>query len=235
MISIVIVEPEHEGNIGSIARLMKNFGLKELWLVNPKIQIGKEAFSLASHANDVLENAKIVNDLDTALSNVGSIIGTTSIYAKSSTNLLRANVSPQELAKTIYTVKGKVAILFGRESTGLSNEELTKCDILVTIPTSPYYRTLNVASASAIIFYELWKTKSKFKRGFVEEASREHRERLQSYFEKICQLSPPSHKARLASKAFKNLTSRGFISRREATLMLGVFRQLLQESPKKIE
>ena len=209
---------------------MKNFGLSELWLVNPKVEIGTEAFSLASHATDILENAKIVNSLDAALSDIGCVVGTTSIFAKSSTNLLRANVTPQELGQTIWVVKGKVAILFGRESTGLSNEELAKCDVLVTIPSNPLYRTLNVASASAIIFYELWKTNLKVRRGYLDEAKREHRERLLMFFDTISQNHLPDYRGKLASKAFKNVISRAFISRREATLIIGAFRRFIQDT-----
>ena len=210
-IRVVLVELEHEGNIGSIARLMKDFGLSELWLVNPKVDIGAEAWSFASHANDILTDATFVKTLDEALDGVGYVVGTTSISAKRSSNLLRATITPQELAQTVCAVKGSVALLLGRESTGLSNEELAKCDVSITIPASPAYRTLNVASAAAIIFYELWMVQSTSRRGHLKEADREYRERL-------------------TVKAFKNIICRAFISRREATLIIGTFREIIQRT-----
>jgi len=228
-IRIVLVEPEREGNVGSIARLMKNFGLRELWLVNPKAEIGGEARAFASHAQTILAEAHFVEGLDEALNGVNYVVGTTSISAKRSSNLMRTSVTPQEFAETVEVVTGKTALLLGRESTGLSNSELAKCDVVVTIPTSPAYRTLNVASASAIIFYELWKTRMVNRRGYVEEASSEYRERLLMLFDQLCQRSSlPVHKERLVGEAFRNVIGRAFISKREATLIIGTLREFLQ-------
>ncbi|MFH0748332.1 MAG: TrmH family RNA methyltransferase [Candidatus Bathyarchaeota archaeon] len=88
-ISVVLVEPEHEGNIGSVARLMKNFGLTRLWLVNPKAKLGEETVALASHARDVLDHARIFNNLDETLNGIDFAVGTTSIRAKRSSNILQ--------------------------------------------------------------------------------------------------------------------------------------------------
>lgn len=226
----MLVEPKHEGNIGSIARLMKNFGLSEFWLVNPKVDIGVQARSLASHAENIIEKAITVKNLHDAFFGVGYVVGTTSISAKASSNILRTTITPQEFASNACTVNETIALLLGRESTGLSNEELNKCDVIVTIPSNPAYRTLNIASAASIIFYELWKTKLANKRGYVEEANRVYRERILMLFGQICQLNLPSHKERLTKRAFKNVISRAFISKREATLIMGAFRQLIQST-----
>ncbi len=228
---IVLVEPEHEGNIGSIARLMKNFRLNDLWLVNPKAEIGEEARAFASHAQEILTSVTVVKALEQALSDVNYVVGTTSILAKHSSNLKRTSITPKELSRTVWEIRGKVALLLGRESTGLSNEELIRCDIIVTIPSNPAYKTLNVASASAIIFYELWKARLSNRRGYIEEAEREYRERLLMLFEKMCKtVNLPMHKRRLAREAFKNVISRAFISNREATLLIGAFREFLQRA-----
>lgn len=233
---MVFVEPEHEGNVGSIARLMKNFGLGELWLVNPKVDIGAEARAFASHAQDILENAIVAESLDKAFGGASYVVGTTSVSAERFSNVMRTPITPQEFAHTVRTVKGKVALLFGRESTGLSNEELAKCDIVVTIPAHHAYRALNVASASAIMFYELWKAKLGSRRGYVEEADREHRERLAMLFDQMCRLvGLPAHKKRMARRAFRSVMGRAFISKREATLIIGVFRELLQRTSLKNE
>lgn len=227
---IILVEPEHEGNIGAIARLMMNFGLSELFIVKPMVKLGDETRAYASHAQEIITEAVIVNDINTALAGVNYTIGTTSISAKRSGNLLRTAITPEELAKKIYLIKGKVALLFGRESKGLSNMELAKCDIVVSIPSSSKYRTLNIASASALIFYELWKSKTKDQRGYVEEANSQNRERLVDLFDKILEINVlPTHKKRLTSKAFKNIVARAFISKREATLIIGALRQTIQK------
>jgi TrmH family RNA methyltransferase len=225
---VILVEPEHEGNIGAIARLMMNFGLSELFIVNPMVKLGDETRAYASHAQEIITEAVIVNEINVALTGVNYSIGTTSISAKKPGNLLRTTITPEELAKTMYLINGKVALIFGRESKGLSNMELAKCDIIVTIPSSPKYKTLNIASASALIFYELWKSKTKYQRGYVEEANSQNRERLVDLFDKILENNgSPSHKKRLTSKAFKNIIARAFISKREATLIIGVLRQTI--------
>jgi TrmH family RNA methyltransferase len=228
-VRVVFVEPESGGNIGSVARLMKNFGISEFYLVNPKAHIGKEAWALAAHAQDILENIIIVKQLKEALNDIDYVVGTTAIVAKSSSNLLRASVSARDFTQNVEKVKGKVALLLGRESTGLSNTELTCCDVVVTIPSDSTYKTLNVASASAIIFYEMWMAKLHFKYKQTKEMSREHRERLLQLFNDICKiLNLPIHKERLIQRAFKNIISRALISTRETTLLIGIFRKLYQ-------
>lgn len=225
---VVLVEPEHEGNIGAVARLMKNFGISELFIVKPKVKLGMETMAYASHAREIVIGAVIVDDLYTALEGVNFTVGTTSITAKKSGNLLRIAITAEELAKSISSSNMKVALLFGRESKGLSNMELEKCDIIVTIPSNPAYRTLNIAYASALVFYELWKAKAEHKQGYVETADVQYRDRLVHLFDEILKKNfLPIHKQRRARKAFKNIISRAFISKREATLVIGVLRKTL--------
>lgn len=225
-VRVVLAEPEHEGNIGSVARLAKNFGVKELWIINPKTELGVESRIYAVHAKELVENAVIVRSLEEACHEASFIVGTTAIFAKKTSNVLRMPITPAELGVRAVAIKGKIALLLGRESKGLSNHELDKCDVIVTIPTSPLYRTLNVASASAIILYELWKAKIQSPRGYFEEASQDERLRLVGFFDELSEESNlPIFKRRLATKAFHNVISRAFISKREATLMMGVLRK----------
>lgn len=232
-VRVVLVGPEHEGNIGSIARLVKNFGFHELWLVDPKTELGMEAEAYAAHAKDVLARVVIVPDLNMAFDGVSFIVGTTAVHAKKSSNVFRISVTPEELARKAVAIKGTIALLFGRESKGLSNEELSRCDVVVSIPSSPLYRTLNVASASAIMLYELWKAKTGHPRGYFVEASRENILWLTKFFDQFSQESSlPAHKHNLATKAFHNVISRAFVSKREATLMMGVFRKTRQSKAK---
>ncbi|MDQ1280249.1 MAG: hypothetical protein QG670_1512 [Thermoproteota archaeon] len=228
-VRVILVGPEHGGNVGTVARLIKNFGFRDLWLVNPRMELGFEAEAFAAHAKDVLNRVVIVSDLDKAFEGVSFIVGTTAVHAKKTSNVFRISVTPEELAKKAVTIKGTIALLFGRESKGLSNEELRRCDVVVSIPSSPLYRTLNVSSATAILLYELWKAKSERPRGCFEEVSRDNLLWLIRLFDQFSQESSlPVHKRDLATKAFHNVVSRAFISKREATLMMGVFRRNLQ-------
>ena len=226
---VVLVEPEHDGNVGSIARLMKNFSFDDLWIVNSQTPIGEEAMALASHAKNLLTAVTRVGGLEEALKGVSLAAGTTSILPKRSANVLRTAVTPEEFTRIVEPVKGTVALLLGRESRGLSNAELEKCDLVVSIPTSYRYRALNVASAAAILFYELWKSQHGFRRIYIQEASRESRRRLVEMFDRLCEevdFSP--YKRGLAVRAFLNVLSRAPAASRETSLLIGVIRQTMQ-------
>jgi TrmH family RNA methyltransferase len=229
-VRVVLVEPEHEGNVGSIARLMKNFGLSKLWLVNPKVKLENEAYSFAVHAGEVLKEASIVEDLDDALEGAQWVVGTTSIVAKKPGNLRRTAITLEELTEQTMNRQEEIVLLFGREGSGLSNRELDRCDVVVSIPSSSTYRALNVASAAAIVFYELWKAEgNREARGYLDEADAEIRGRILRLFDSLAvKGGTPAHKRRLADKAFKNVVSRAFMSKREAFLIMGVMRRAVK-------
>ncbi len=225
-IRIVLVEPEHEGNIGSIARLMKNFDIKELWLVKPKVTLGLEASVYAVNAQEILSSAKTVSTLEDALAEVDLIIGTTAKVGWSTRNVLRTPIDPKLLSQQISTQRGQVALLFGRESKGLTNRELDLCDTLVTIPSSSIYRTLNVSAAAGIIFYELFTSTLNENAIRKSEADGAALKRLEGYFDEICrelELSP--HKEEITVRAFRNIIHRGYVSQREASLLTGAMRR----------
>jgi tRNA/rRNA methyltransferase len=153
MISIGLVGVKKPENIGAVARSMKNFDLGRLFLINPRCShLDKKAMDLASHAKDVLKKAKVV-DFD-YVNRFSTIIGTTAIIG-TDYNLRR---SPLPINK--LKIKGGTIILFGREDDGLHNNELKKCDFIVTVQASKKYPTLNIAHAASIVFYELF-TKNK--------------------------------------------------------------------------
>jgi tRNA/rRNA methyltransferase len=227
---VVLVEPEHDGNVGSIARLMRNFDFDELWIVNPQTPLGDEAVAFASHAKDLIETVTKVGFLDEALKDVSLAVGTTSILPKRTANVLRTAVTPEEFTRIVGPIKGTVALLLGRESKGLSNLELEKCDLVVSIPTAYRYRALNVASAAGIVLYELWKSQHGFRRIYIKEADRESRHRLVEMFDRLCgEALVAPHKRRLAVRAFLNVLSRAPASSRETSLLLGVVRQTVQK------
>ena len=133
---IILQESKNAGNIGAIARAMKNFEFSNLILLNPQCNhLSKEAIDRATHAKEILQNAKIIKKLD-----YDTLIGATAIIG-TDYNLNRTPISPETLAK--MQLKGKVGILLGREDHGLNNEELESCDIIITIPSSKKYPTMN--------------------------------------------------------------------------------------------
>lgn len=153
MIRIVLINTSHPGNIGSTARAMKTMGLTELYLVSPLQFPHPKADELASGAVDILANAKVVETLDEAIGDCGLVVGTSS----RSRAIPWPMLTPRELGeKAVAESKSShVAILFGREQSGLTNEELHRCHYHIHIPSNPEYSSLNVASAVQVLAYEI--------------------------------------------------------------------------------
>lgn len=152
-IRIILVETSHTGNIGSTARAMKTMGLTNLYLVNPLIKPDSQAIAMAAGASDVIHEAKVVATLDEALVGCGLVIGTS---ARSRT-LPWPMLDPRECGVKITkeALEVPVALVFGRERVGLTNEELQKCNYHVAIPSNPDYSSLNLAMAVQILAYEI--------------------------------------------------------------------------------
>ncbi len=152
-IRIVLIQTSHPGNIGSAARAMKTMGLSELYLVNPKSFPDEQAVTMSSNAGDILDNAVVVDTVQDALNDCHLVVGTSARYERSlSWDILDPRECSQQLVKQAQT--GKVAVIFGRENSGLTNDELALCHHLVHIPTNPDYSSLNLASAVQILSYE---------------------------------------------------------------------------------
>lgn len=154
LIKIVLVETSHPGNIGSTARAMKTMGLEHLCLVAPKTFPHPDATALASGAEDVLLNAVICASLEEAIADCQYVYGSTARPR----DLTWPMLTPSDMTAAIkQQLPAKIAIVFGRERTGLTNDELWLCQAGVMIPTSSAYRSLNLSQAVQIIAYELFK------------------------------------------------------------------------------
>ncbi len=152
-VKIVLVGTSHSGNIGSAARAMKVMGLSQLVLVDPQCEVDEQALALAAGASDIAQNATIVSTLDEALQDCGLVVGSS---ARSRT-LEWPMLEPRECGEK-FAVEGQkhpVALVFGRERTGLTNEELQKCHYHVCIPANPEYSSLNLAMAVQTLSYEV--------------------------------------------------------------------------------
>jgi tRNA (cytidine32/uridine32-2'-O)-methyltransferase len=152
-IRIVLVNTSHPGNIGGAARAMKNMGLAELYLVEPREYPAPRAVWRAAGARDVLANAKIVDSVDEAIKDCGLVIGTSARERRIPWPL----INPRECGDKIWqeAKSHQVALLFGREDRGLTNSELQKCHYHVHIPSNPDYSSLNLATAVQVLSYEI--------------------------------------------------------------------------------
>ncbi len=151
-IRIVLIETSHPGNIGGIARAMKNMGLSQLVLVNPKEFPSQVASARASSATDVLDSAQVVSSLDEAIQGTKLVIGASARLRKVSWPQLDVRETAKLALETVH--EGEVALVFGREDSGLSNSELDKCHYLAHIPTNPTYSSLNIGAAVQVFAYE---------------------------------------------------------------------------------
>lgn len=153
-IRIVLIETSHPGNIGAVARAMKNMCIEELYLVKPKEYPSGVATARASGADDVLAKAVVCDDLESAVGDCRLVIGASARLR--SINMPQLN--PRQCANLVKDLpdSDSVAILFGREDSGLTNAEMDKCQYLVHIPTNAEYSSLNIAAAVQVICYELY-------------------------------------------------------------------------------
>ena len=228
-IRVILVEPKNEGNVGAVARAMRNFGAADLVLVNP-CPIGDEARKRAMHGAGILETAKTVDSLDTAIDGVDFLAGTSGIDTRSEKRFARISVGARDLAARVAPVQGTVALAFGREDFGLLEEELARCDLLVTIPATDEYPILNLSHAVAIVLYELFAARPS-KRG-RREASGFEKVKLHEAFAALLEATDyPDHKRARTKVMFRRLMGRAVPSKWDFHALMGVF----QRATKRIE
>lgn len=153
-IYIVLIETSHTGNIGSAARAMKTMGLNNLRLVAPLNAIDEQAISLAAGAKDVLDQAEIFTDFNQAVADCTLVIGTSARLRHLQASLIEPNACGQKVCQHAQQ-GGKIAVVFGRERVGLTNDELLKCHFHLHFPTNPDYGSLNLAMAVQLACYEI--------------------------------------------------------------------------------
>ncbi|ERH03868.1 MAG: RNA methyltransferase, TrmH family, group 1 [Halorubrum sp. J07HR59] len=227
---VVVVDSETSGNIGTIARAMKNFGLDDLRLVNPPdISRGTEAYGLAAHArDDVLANASEVT-LSEIAENYHTV-GCTAVTGEDSRRAVRFPFkTPRELAQSLERVDTQTAILFGREGNGLSNDELAQLDEVCAIPAADDYPTLNLGQAATVLLYELRHlTVDQYQIPDIERerASQQDIERFHEYYAELLAASGfEDHRRDRARTLVRRLVGRSHPTDHEVTILMGVLRQ----------
>lgn len=239
-IHIALVEPMYAGNIGAVARAMKNTELEHLIVVDPKTEfLNEEGYKMACGAKDILQNAHVYPSLREALSEMELVIGTTRRIG-----LIREHAyTPRRMAEKIIDISqaSKIAILFGNEVRGLRNSEIALCQWLVTIPTHPIFGSLNVSQAAMIVCYELYQASSDFPpqpdldRADVGELESMY-DQLKATLLKIGFLDV-NNPERLMF-AFRRMLGRAALEKRDVRILRGLCRQIawyashVQESKK---
>ena len=218
MISVVLTEPKNSGNVGAIARAMANFGFSKLVLVNPRCNhLSQTARNRAKWAQDVLKKVRVVKKIP----KFDTLVATT---AKIGTdyNIARSPISPSQLSSVC---KGNTAIIFGRESTGLTNQEIQQADFVVTIPASKKYPVMNLSHSVAVILYELSKQDHT---SHITLASKAEKEQIMKFLKKTLnkmEFATPSKK-RTQQMIWKRIIGKSFLTKREAFALMGFFKKL---------
>ena len=241
--SVVLNMPEHAANIGAIARLMKNFNFEHLIIYNPIEKVEKirsyNSQGFAMQGKEILFNAEIIkieNQTD-HLSGFKQLMSSFDIKIASTakgmhyTNIRRLAIFPAELTLPISEKSLKIALVFGRESHGLTNDEIEMADFALRIPSDEDYPTLNLAHACGIILYEIYKKIHilEIGRGLkpVLIANNEEKQILYKLIKSVLvNLRVRTYRKENIIFAFKNVFERAFVSKKELNLIIGVFSKL---------
>ena len=219
-IDVVLVEPIYDGNIGSTARAMKNFGFENLVLINP-CELEAECYKRAMHAVDIVKNARTYVDLSSYLKEVQVVVGTSGITNLNEKAHIRNPIDPGVLAEKIMETDEDFAILFGREDHGLLREELSACDLLVTIPTNADYPIMNISHAVAVILYELSICKLDVPR--ARGMNKLEKEKFFEHFDKLLSsIDYPDYKYENTRILFRRLIGRAMPSKWEFAVLMGI-------------
>jgi tRNA/rRNA methyltransferase len=182
LISVLLVRPRYHENIGSVARAMKNMALKRLIVVDGSSPLHRDAYKLASGAEDVLERAEEFPTLREAISEMGCVVGMTCRGGKERSPLL----TPKDLAEELIHISetNLIGLVFGSEGEGLTNEELSLCNLYVRIPSTDSFPSLNLAQAVMVLCYELFQSSMTIQKETGPLASSDNLERMFEHMEK---------------------------------------------------
>ncbi|MFL2859596.1 MAG: RNA methyltransferase [Pontiellaceae bacterium] len=229
-IRIILVEPIHGGNIGSICRVINNNGITNLSIVNPNERVNwSEAKKLACNATEQLNNITIFSSLNDAIKDCTVVAGTsarTGFYRNISETI--ENFSPKAIKDAFYN---PVALIFGREDKGLNNEELALCTHIIQIPSSDIYKSLNLSHAVMICCYEIFKCSNIFKpsKEEVEIANSDLRERMFKLWEKMMIETEFTEQQKLdhMMMGLRRIFNRGKLTIPDVKILMGIAKQTL--------
>ena len=235
-VRIILLGTTHPGNIGATARAMKNMGLSDLMLVSPKIFPHEDATARASGAEDILLSTRVVSNLDEALSDC-TYVAAASARSRS---IGWPSMTPRECAQRLVEESGQgiAAVLFGPEKSGLSNDDVDRCNTLLTIPTEPGFSSLNLAMAVQVIAYELRVAgMTREKAGAEPEsppATSAEREHFYAHLEQVLMRSgflDPDN-PRLLMRRLRRLFVKAELDQNEVNILRGMLAALDPENPK---
>jgi TrmH family RNA methyltransferase len=206
---------------------MMNFNFENLYLINPT-EIDDECYIRAVHADKILDNAKIFSSFNDSIKNIDYLVATSSIESKTDKKHLRNPIILNDFSENINTINGKIGLVFGREDYGLYNEEIALCDIMLKIPTSENYKTLNLSHSVGIVLYSI------FNKSFTKKTRRNigkiEKEKLFEHLNLLLdEINYPEHKKEKTKIMIKRLLGRSIPSKWEYHTLMGVLSKILEK------
>ena len=209
-----------------------NFDFENLVLVNP-CPLDDECYSRSMHANKILDDAQIFQTFNDAVKDIDYLVATSSIDSQNDKRHLRNAVYIDDFAGRISEIEGKIGLVFGREDFGLLNEEIAKCDIMIKIPTSDSYKSLNLSHAVSLALYVLY-IKMNFSPKLKRDIGKIEKEKLYEFFSNLLlEINYPKHKIEKTEVMFKRMMGRAMPSKWEYHSLMGVFSKTVEKLRKK--
>lgn len=205
---------------------MANFDFENLFLVNP-CKINDECYARAMHASKILDDSKIFKSFNEAIKKIDFLVATSSIESKNDKKHLRNAVILEEFSEKIFEIDGNIGLIFGREDYGLLNEEIARCDVMLKIPTSDNYPSLNLSHAVGLILYSLFiKNQISTKKRII---SKIEKDKLNSFYKELLDLiNYPEHKKQKTEVMFKRIMGRAMPSKWEYHTLMGVLSKSIE-------
>lgn len=227
-IAITLVEPQSAGNVGSVARAMRNTGFNNLTLVNPCGYLNNDGYSMACKASPLLFGAKVFSNLNDAVKDSGLVAGATRRQGRTRYPLLTIDEAVPKILELAR--KNKVSILFGREDKGLKNDETPLCDILFEIPTHSGYPSINLSHAVFTVCYTLFNAECPKTPG-IKTANSGEADKMYAHMESTLRKLGYGDKGgeyllQTILRSFKKLFGRTALMQKEVNMLRGIFTQI---------
>lgn len=204
-----------------------NFDFTRLYLINP-CRFDDECYTRAMHAQKILDDARMFSSFDDAVRDLDFLVATSSIESQSDKRHLRNAALLEDFTGKIFDVDGRVGLVFGREDYGLYNDEIARCDMIVRIPSSESYQSLNLSHAVTIVLYVLY-VKKTFTPGEKRRIGRVEKEKLYEFFSTLLdEINYPEHKKENTKIMFRRVMGRAMPSKWEYHTLMGVISKTLE-------
>jgi TrmH family RNA methyltransferase len=223
--TVILVEPEYQGNIGAVARAMKNTGFEKLFIVGRRT-VDDEALSRARDGASLLLNATFFNTLQEAIEGFDIVAGSSSVTTSNFKKFRRIPITPRELWQNYGNGNKKIALVFGREGDGLRNEEISMCNVFIHIPSSKEYPVYNLSHAVTIVLYEglLSGTDETFKE--IQATGEQTHLMVEKTIEIMKKTNYPSYKIENTAVMLERLLARSKLTEHEFYKIMGIIKKI---------